>query len=268
MTNPAIETVLREMKEIDLSKEYYAITLLANESGKLAWAVQSNFFDLVDVDLKRELRVASLVKPENMAKGWKAIGQDYLVVKNKTHLYFYYRLGGNALVEKSIAQESPLLNRMLEPVEVIRSGYTGFKTTRSLPKSALDKAPTPKCRMKVIKRENYKCAICGRSPADYSDIELHVHHIRPFGEGGLTEDCNLITLCHTCHKGLDPHSDFGLYALINDGKLIDVDKNKKKYFEGVKLYREKISPLFNSHSIKDDEIPKNKRKRRGPTKQQ
>jgi hypothetical protein len=35
--------------------------------------------------------------------------------------------------------------------------------------------------------------------------------------GGLTEIDNLITLCHTCHIGLDPHFELGLYGLMSDG---------------------------------------------------
>lgn len=235
MMDSPIESVLREMKNIDPSKEYYAITLLANESGKIVWEAQSNFCGLVDNELKRELRVASLVIPENMAHAWQTIGQDYLVVKNKTHLYIFFHLGGNALVEKSIVQET--LRELIEPVEVIRSGYAGFKPTKSFPNSAFNKAPTPKHRMKIIKRDNYRCAICGRSPKSNSDIELHVHHIRPFGKGGMTEDGNLITLCHTCHNGLDPHADLALFSYVNGGELIDLKRTNREYLEGVKRYR-------------------------------
>ena len=250
MIDSSIESVLREMKKIDPSKEYYAITLLANESGKIVWETQSNFCGLVDNELKRELRVASLVIPENMADAWQTIGQDYLVVKNKTHLYIFFHLGGNALVEKSIVQESSCLREVLEPVEVIRSGYAGFKPTESFPNSAFNKAPTPKHRMKIIKRDNYRCAICGRSPKSNSDIELHVHHIRPFGKGGMTEDENLITLCHTCHNGLHPHADLALFSYVNGGELIDLKRTNREYLEGVKRYRElfkkaKPQKLFN-----------------------
>jgi len=59
--------------------------------------------------------------------------------------------------------------------------------------------------MQIVQRDLYRCRICGRRPADYVDLELHVHHIRPFARDGLTIEENLITLCHTCHAGLDPH---------------------------------------------------------------
>jgi hypothetical protein len=48
MTNPSIELVLREMKKIDPMREYYAITLLVDENGKLVRETQSNFCGLID----------------------------------------------------------------------------------------------------------------------------------------------------------------------------------------------------------------------------
>jgi hypothetical protein len=30
--------------------------------------------------------------------------------------------------------------------------------------------------MDVLRRDDFRCQICGRRAADYVDIELHVHH--------------------------------------------------------------------------------------------
>jgi HNH endonuclease len=68
---------------------------------------------------------------------------------------------------------------------------------------------------------------------------LHVHHIRPHGTGGLTEIDNLITLCHTCHIGLDPHLELGLYGMLPGGlPLGDIDRNNHHYLEGVQRHRQ------------------------------
>jgi len=244
MKKASIESIIKEMRQIKSDKEYYALTLHANKSGKIVWDAQTHFCGLVDNDLKKEFRVASIVNPEYMADAWKSIGQYYLVVNTNSHLLVFFLLGGNVLIEKSIVQGRASLRELVEPCEVVLSGLAGFKSVESLPNVAFNKAPTPKLRMKIIKREGYKCAICGRSHRDYTDLELHVHHIRPFGEGGLTEDDNLITLCQTCHKGLEPHGDITLFALMNEGKLIDVEKENREYLEGVKRYREKIKSLW------------------------
>lgn len=56
-------------------------------------------------------------------------------------------------------------------------------------------------RYKVLKRDNFKCSICGRSPAKDINIELHVDHIIPYSKGGETVIENLRTLCSDCNLG-------------------------------------------------------------------
>ncbi|MBU0458593.1 HNH endonuclease [Patescibacteria group bacterium] len=58
-----------------------------------------------------------------------------------------------------------------------------------------------KKRLKILKRDNYKCIICGRSPATHAGIFLHIDHIQPFSKGGSNEIDNLRTLCHKCNLG-------------------------------------------------------------------
>jgi hypothetical protein len=56
-------------------------------------------------------------------------------------------------------------------------------------------------RFLVMKRDNFKCCICGASPAKDSTIELHIDHIVPWSKGGETELDNLQTLCSKCNRG-------------------------------------------------------------------
>lgn len=56
-------------------------------------------------------------------------------------------------------------------------------------------------RFKVFKRDNYKCCICGASPAKDPSVELHVDHIVPWSKGGETTIDNLQTLCSRCNLG-------------------------------------------------------------------
>ncbi|MCM1424370.1 MAG: HNH endonuclease [bacterium] len=56
-------------------------------------------------------------------------------------------------------------------------------------------------RFKVMQRDNFKCCICGNSPAKNPDIELHVDHIVPWSKGGETVLENLQTLCSVCNLG-------------------------------------------------------------------
>lgn len=54
-------------------------------------------------------------------------------------------------------------------------------------------------RYDILKRDNFKCKICGYSQED--GVKLHVDHIIPVSRGGKTEFDNLQTLCERCNLG-------------------------------------------------------------------
>jgi len=56
-------------------------------------------------------------------------------------------------------------------------------------------------RYHVLKRDSFRCVICGASPATMSGCELHVDHIIPWSKGGKTVIDNLRTLCKSCNLG-------------------------------------------------------------------
>jgi len=56
-------------------------------------------------------------------------------------------------------------------------------------------------RFKVLKRDKFKCVYCGKSPANNSNVKLHVDHIVPWSKGGETVIENLQTLCSKCNLG-------------------------------------------------------------------
>lgn len=56
-------------------------------------------------------------------------------------------------------------------------------------------------RFMVMKRDDFKCCLCGKSPATNPDIILHIDHILPWSKGGETTIDNLQTLCSDCNLG-------------------------------------------------------------------
>lgn len=233
----------KELRFIDPDTQYYAITLLGTADGEMQWSAFSHWVGWVDDKPGREIRAASIVNAVQMAEAWTELGESYLVVNSTTGLLVYARYGGNALVAKEIGDK--FLPDVVGACSTAYDGAIGFKTASDLTSHAFKRAPRAKQRMEIIKRDRYRCKICGRRPDDYTDIELHVHHVRPWEKGGLTEEENLITLCDTCHKGLQPHEELSLFELLNpDAFLPDPFKKKEKYHEGVRLYRDLAMQMF------------------------
>lgn len=56
-------------------------------------------------------------------------------------------------------------------------------------------------RYQVLRRDNFKCILCGRSPATDAAVELHVDHILAWSRGGKTRIDNLRSTCRDCNLG-------------------------------------------------------------------
>ena len=56
-------------------------------------------------------------------------------------------------------------------------------------------------RYTVLRRDSFRCVICGRSPATHLGVVLHVDHIIPWAKGGKTILDNLRSLCQECKLG-------------------------------------------------------------------
>lgn len=239
-----IDAAAARLRTIVDSADYYALTLTADPEGRLVWSAQSAYAGTGSRPMW-ELRAPSLVRPEAMRRLWADVGQACLVVNDDLGLAVFLRAGGNALVERTVAQRR--LASVLEPVEAVPGPVlSGVRLLSSVPSAGLRHAPTKKIRMDVLRRDDFRCRLCGRRAADHVDLELHVHHIRPHAKGGLTEPENLITLCHTCHAGLDPHFELRLFDLIPGGAPIgalDIDVAGEQHADRVRRYRDLVHRL-------------------------
>lgn len=61
------------------------------------------------------------------------------------------------------------------------------------------KIMTDSLRYDIMKRDGFKCVLCGRKAED--GVKLHVDHIIPVSKGGKTIENNLRTLCDSCNLG-------------------------------------------------------------------
>ena len=106
--------------------------------------------------------------------------------------YFYYTspMGRNTYyvyVNKTMDELQALLDRL----DTQERNKISAQIQRSLMSRQL--------RYDIMKRDNFRCVLCGRSQED--GIKLHVDHIKPVKLGGLTIPSNLRTLCDDCNLG-------------------------------------------------------------------
>lgn len=226
-------------QDVDEEFDYFFFTLLGKEDGELEWATYSEWTGWADEEHRIELRKASIIRAGKVVNSFREIEDGCAVINTIEDMEVYLLIGGHGVVEEDVA--SKVVPEMLAPSPSVQVGKYGFYHPESLSKNAFNKAPTKKQRMRVIMRDSYKCRVCGRRPTDYTDIELHVHHIKPWAGRGVTDDRNLITLCSTCHNGLDPHYSPALFNLFEpqseERRMIRSDQ----YWQGVKRFRENIS---------------------------
>ena len=60
-------------------------------------------------------------------------------------------------------------------------------------------------RFRVLRRDTFKCVLCGDNPPVNPKCVLHVDRVIPWSKGGETVIGNLRTLCATCNVGRSNH---------------------------------------------------------------
>ncbi|MGL1892162.1 MAG: HNH endonuclease [Spirochaetaceae bacterium] len=220
--------------KIQIEKSYYHYELFLDEKNRIMFLSTSKWSGYSDTSNKIELRKPAIIIPEKMISILDEIKLPYIVVNEPKDFFIWFLSGGHAIITEEMV--SKFLSGSLDPSPSIQVGKAGFKPMEDLTEAIFNRAPSKKKRMEILDRDKRKCQYCGRSPNNNTDIELHLHHIKPFGIGGLTHPDNLITLCHTCHSGLEPHYNFNLYDILENQ---DGNKNIQiKYIESIKKYRE------------------------------
>lgn len=116
---------------------------------------------------------------------------DFIVIYNAS----YTSPAGRNHVEKNVKYNYDDLIR-------ICSYYDDEKKKQELRRKFIENERakmSDSLRYNVLKRDNFKCSLCGATIAD--GVKLHVDHIVPVSKGGKTEISNLQTLCERCNIG-------------------------------------------------------------------
>jgi hypothetical protein len=260
MPDSSVDKLFVSMLQPKAGLEYYSVRLTADSEGRIWRSACTQWVGFTENEPRREIREGRLVMPEIMIDSWEKVSVPYWVVSTEEEMLAYLCWGGVALVEKSLGER--YFADVIAPNVCAHDGPLGFKGVNRLPEQAFFRSPRPKLRMTVLKRDQYRCRLCGRRPADYSDVVIHVHHIRPWATGGLTEEQNLICLCHTCHNGLSPHDEPRLFSLIGR-ETISRNGYAKEIIDGMFRYCRLVKQgLEREIAMSNAERSKNTRRRR------
>ncbi len=101
--------------------------------------------------------------------------------------FIEYKMGNQILTDEEISNSN----------EITANNVNG-KTTKSEKGSRTIGAGL---RLKILDRDNFRCILCGRSPATEIGVRLHIDHKVPFSQGGQSTIDNLQTLCQDCNWG-------------------------------------------------------------------
>ena len=239
------EVLARGLEEFRPDTEYFAATLHKSDSGwTLAFFTRwTGFPDDGGLDEGIELRKAVPVEPENYSQVWKLQDQGWIAVNGLDGLLVFMAIGGNAFIAEDIARER--FKQDLEPHAVTRSGGGGFWSFNPNSREVRMHRPTPKQRQRILGRDGRRCQICGRKPSAEKDIDLHVHHIKPFSQGGLTIDENLITLCRQCHQGLIPHYQPELFwGADGSARNVNDQVRAETHGGGIEAHHQRVASLL------------------------
>ena len=135
---------------------------------------------------------------KNLEEIWTKLGRQprYLEIQKPFSKYsvgtYEYRFGTyRKALEKFIAYINNEPRTLSEP-PMTKKALQRHKTTRNI---------NWRLRFIVMRRDNFKCKNCGRSPATDPTIILHVDHVKAWASNGETVIDNLQTLCSVCNIG-------------------------------------------------------------------
>lgn len=99
---------------------------------------------------------------------------------------------GRHLINKTICSSCGVEKNFLYP--------THFLVLPDLPSQYRKRTVNAVKILEILKRDNFKCKLCSKSPAIDDKIFLEIDHIIPFRKGGNCRQENLQTLCNICHR--------------------------------------------------------------------
>lgn len=215
---PKIEgtAILEDLKKVAKIIDKNTVSKLDYEShGKYSYDVVHRRFGswnaaLLQAGLKKSTNKNTTIDEllENLEEVWVRIGKqpsvkDMVTPLSKYSANTYSRRFGswrNAL-KSFIEYADTSIPKTSDERRAIGDFTPTTETIIEYPKHKTKRDPNWRMRFIVMKRDNFKCQSCGRSPATDPSVILHVDHKKAWANGGETVIDNLQTLCSVCNIG-------------------------------------------------------------------
>lgn len=217
------ELLLEDMRKVAQELENISITIADYDRvGKYGSSVICKRFggwnkakDVANLKIGRVYNSTEEDYFENITNVWQALGrmpkyQEMVAPLSKLNISSYERKFGTwrAALEQfveyintkdeAIETAVPQYNENIVATEIVDIVMPAKKEKV---KKRTNRIANLRQRFRVMKRDGFKCILCGVSPATNPRCELHIDHIIPWSHGGETIEENLRTLCSHCNLG-------------------------------------------------------------------
>jgi len=207
----SVDELLKDLKEVSIKlnkssltrDEYIKIGKYSTDSFRRHFGSWFNALEKAGLEKTHNLNISNEELFENLEEIWTRLGRQPNFGEISKPLSKYsgsaysrrfgsWRKALEAFV-KYVNDDSETIKEEVVPIlQDSNISILKHKTGRNI---------NWRLRFIVMKRDNFRCKNCGRSPATDQSIILHVDHITAWANGGETVMENLQTLCSVCNIG-------------------------------------------------------------------
>ncbi|HDO25760.1 MAG TPA: HNH endonuclease [Nitrospirae bacterium] len=133
---------------------------------------------------------------ENLERVWMALGRQPRMHEMRKPMSLF----SGDVYKKRFGSWRSALETFVKTVDSSPAEIDNYQET-DIQRHRTPRNPSLRLKFKVMRRDNFKCKLCGASPALKPGLVLHIDHIKPWIIGGETVMNNLETLCEQCNIG-------------------------------------------------------------------
>lgn len=146
--------------------------------------------------VKKHQKITEAELISNLKKVWDSLGRQPNHTEMKKPLSAY----GAGAYSRCWGSWSKALEMFVEYMDAGNTEHSATKIKKIKPRKT-PRHVNSRLRFLVMQRDNFKCGMCGSSPAYNPEVKLEIDHIKPWVKGGETIPANLQTLCSICNNG-------------------------------------------------------------------